>query len=201
MTARKEPLWTIAELSAEVAVVLSVDYPGPPNGKVRPVPDLRTIRYYTTLGLLDRPAQMQGRTALYSRKHLLQLVAIKRLQARGLSLQEVQQQLLGLPERKLQRIAQLPGNLEPLSVDANPESNATAPRRSEAFWSIAPTPAPQEASEITDGEAAAPAAVPLQGVGVSEGVTLLLAAERPLADDDISALRAVAAPLLQLLHK
>jgi hypothetical protein len=131
----------------------------------------------------------------------LQLVAIKRLQARGLSLQEVQQQLLGLPERKLQKIAQLPEDLEPLSVDANHESSAPAPRRSQAFWSIAPAPAPQADSEIKEGETAAPAAVALQGVGVSEGVTLLLAAERLLADDDISALRAVAAPLLKLLHK
>ena len=98
MTARSpQPLWTISELGAQVALALSVDYQGPPNGRVRGVPDLRTIRYYTTLGLLDRAADMRGRTALYGRKHLLQLVAIKRLQARGLGLAEIQQQLVGLP--------------------------------------------------------------------------------------------------------
>src|SRR3954468_22885713 len=89
-------LWTIDELGAQVALALSVDYDGPPNGRVRDVPDRRTIRYYTTLGLLDRPAEMRGRTALYGRRHLMQLVAIKRLQARGLSLSEVQQRLVGL---------------------------------------------------------------------------------------------------------
>src|SRR5438128_8810016 len=120
MTARRHPLWTIAELGAQVALALTVDYQGPPNGRVRGVPDLRTIRYYTMLGLLDRPAEMQGRKALYGRKHLLQLVAIKRLQARGLSLEEVQRHLLGLPEKKLQRIAQLPEHLEPLYVEGNP---------------------------------------------------------------------------------
>ena len=81
MTAAREPLWTIDELGAVVALALSVDYAGQANGRVREVPDRRTIRYYTTLGLIDRPARMRGRTALYGRRHLLQLVAIKRLQA------------------------------------------------------------------------------------------------------------------------
>src|SRR5262245_39472227 len=91
MMTRTESLWTIQELGAQVALALSVDYPGPPNSRVRELPDQRTIRYYTTQGLLDRPAEMRGRTALYGRRHLLQLVAIKRLQARGLSLSAIQQ--------------------------------------------------------------------------------------------------------------
>ena len=45
------------------------------------------------------------------------------------------------------------------------------------------------------------AAIPFHGVGLAEGVTLLLAAGRPLHDDDVAALRAAAAPLLKLLHK
>ena len=56
--------WTIDELSARVALALADRYEGAPNGRVRQVPDLRTIRYYTTLGLIDRPAEMRGRTAL-----------------------------------------------------------------------------------------------------------------------------------------
>src|ERR1700730_4487154 len=102
------PLWTIDELSTQVALALSVDYAGQGNGQVRPVPDLRTIRYYTTLGLIDRPAAMRGRTALYGRRHLLQLVAIKRLQARGLSLAEVQERLVGLTDAALRQLANLP---------------------------------------------------------------------------------------------
>src|SRR5881392_2255064 len=98
-------LWTIDELGTRAALALSVDYAGPPNGRVREVPDRRTIRYYTTLGLLDRPAEMRGRTALYGRRHLLQLVAIKRLQARGLSLAEVQVELAAASDERLERIA------------------------------------------------------------------------------------------------
>src|SRR3954471_8175580 len=108
MTA-SDPRWTIDELGAQVALALSVGYDGPPTGRVRDVPDRRTIRYYTTLGLIDRPLEMRGRTALYGRRHLWQLVAIKRLQARGLSLTEVQQRLLGLPDAALRRLAQIPG--------------------------------------------------------------------------------------------
>src|SRR5215813_5505477 len=108
MATWREPFWTIDELGAEVAAALAVGYEGAPNGRVRDVPDRRTIRYYTTLGLLDRPAQMRGRTALYGRRHLLQLVAIKRLQTRGLTLREVQEKLLGLTDTALQRLAQVP---------------------------------------------------------------------------------------------
>ncbi len=98
-------LWTIEELGERVAGALSAGYGGVPSGRVRDVPDLRTIRYYTTLGLLDRPAEMRGRTALYGQRHLLQLVAIKRLQARGLSLAAVQERVVGLSNAALRRLA------------------------------------------------------------------------------------------------
>src|SRR6267154_4882891 len=95
-TERQQELWTIDELGSRVALALSVDYDGQASGRVRDVPDRRTIRYYTTLGLIDRPTEMRGRTALYSRRHLLQLVAIKRLQAQGSTIAELQRALLGL---------------------------------------------------------------------------------------------------------
>src|SRR5215470_10194755 len=98
-------LWTIDELSAGVAGALTADYPGQSNGRVRDVPDRRTIRWYTTIGLLDRPAAMRGRTALYGRRHLLQLVAIKRLQANGQTLAEIQTELYGATDTTLTDIA------------------------------------------------------------------------------------------------
>jgi DNA-binding transcriptional MerR regulator len=209
MTLRsQQPLWTIGELGAQVALALSVDYQGPPNGRVRGVPDLRTIRYYTTLGLLDRAADMRGRTALYGRKHLLQLVAIKRLQARGLGLAEIQQQLVGLAEKKLRGIAQLPDYPEPFYVNSGPGTDTPTPSRNAAFWSMpAPALANEDAAvqerepETSTAPEKLPAALPLQGLGIAAGVTLLLAARRPLADDDMAALHVAAAPLLKLLHK
>ena len=105
MKARSSTLWTIQQLCDEVARALAVGYAGTPNGRVRDVPDLRTIRYYTTIGLLDRPAEMRGRTALYGPRHLLQLVAIKKLQARGQSLSQIQQAMAGATDAMLRRLA------------------------------------------------------------------------------------------------
>jgi DNA-binding transcriptional MerR regulator len=81
--------WTLTELVAEVATRIAA-LPVPRNGQVRAIPDERTVRYYATIGLLDRPAAMRGRTALYGHRHVAQVVAIKRLQAMGRSLSEIQ---------------------------------------------------------------------------------------------------------------
>jgi DNA-binding transcriptional MerR regulator len=199
MSATAKNLWTINELGASVALALAESYQGQPSGRVRDVPDLRTIRYYTTLGLIDRPAAMRGRTALYGRRHLMQLVAIKRLQARGLALAELQQKLVGLPNRELERLAQLPADLD--GAPATPSGPEPRPR-AEAFWSTMP------ATVSEAGPNAAPEAneeidlsCPLGGVPLARDVTLLLAAARPLDEEDVAALRTAAAPLLKLLEK
>ncbi len=97
------------DLRTLVARALAVgDYTPAESARVRAVPDTRTIRYYTTLGLLKPPAQMRGRTALYNETHVLQIVAIKRLQAQDMSLSDIQRRLLGLTNSRLAPIAKLP---------------------------------------------------------------------------------------------
>src|SRR6516225_7695147 len=130
----REPLWTLDELGAQVALALSVDYEGSASGRVRDIPDPRTIRYYTTLGLLDRPAEMRGRTALYGPRHLRQLVAIKRLQARGFTLVQVQERLLGITDSALAKLAKLPADMN-LGAQAPPPPT---PEPTEAFWKRTP---------------------------------------------------------------
>src|SRR3954468_4983626 len=127
---KKEPPWTIDELGAAVTAALAEGHDGAPNGRVRDVPDRRTIRYYTTLGLLDRPAEMRGRTALYGRRHLLQLVAIKRLQVEGRSLAQIQQQLVGLTTAALEELARLPADSEVVAATPSAgKSEGPAPER------------------------------------------------------------------------
>src|SRR5919206_1626591 len=104
----EQPRWTLDELAERVGAALAVDYAGQPSGRVRDVPDRRAIRWYTTIGLVDRPLAHRGRTALYGPRHLLQLVAVKRLQAKGLSLVAIQQELAGATDSQLARIARLP---------------------------------------------------------------------------------------------
>jgi DNA-binding transcriptional MerR regulator len=187
MSHASAPLWSIDELGAQLSLALVDQQVGAPNGRVREIPDLRTIRYYTTLGLIDRPAQMRGRTALYGRRHLLQLVAIKRLQAKGLGLAEIQERLLGLSDAALGRLAQLPTDA------AQPDHE---PRR-EAFWKEPPGPV----QALAEAEALPEANLLWQGVSIEEEVMLLLQPVRNLDDEDIQALRVAAAPLLKLLHK
>ena len=184
MNAKHESSWTIEELGAQVALALSVDYEGPGDSRVREVPDLRTIRYYAALGLIDRPTAMRGRTALYGPRHLLQLVAIKRLQAKGLTLAQLQERLLGLSDTELAEVAQVP------DVDTN---SAAPQRRSESFWSE--RPAPILASRVPEPD------LPMQGIRLDDGITLLVSASRTVDEDDVEAIRAVAAPLLKLLEK
>ncbi len=99
-----EPSWTLQELVAEVAARIAA-LPAPRNGQVRAIPDDRTVRYYATIGLLDRPSAMRGRTALYGTKHVAQVVAIKRLQAMGRSLSEIQTLWPTLDDRTLARMS------------------------------------------------------------------------------------------------
>ncbi|GLX05972.1 MerR family transcriptional regulator [Microbispora sp. NBRC 16548] len=111
--------WTIGELAERAADLLGQDRrahgqeprdDGPEsrvNGRIREVPNERLIRWYTTIGLLDPPLGRRGRVALYGRRHLLQLVAVKRRQADGLSIAAIQAELAGATDAMLQRAAGL----------------------------------------------------------------------------------------------
>lgn len=215
---------TIEQLAACVAQALSGGSPQEVNGRVRAIPDVRTLRYYTTLGLLDRPAAMRARTALYQRRHVLQLVAIKRLQAKGLSLAEIQARLLGASDAELARLAHLPSGFS-LQAAATSTSGTNAQdvqlldQSSPTFWKTRPaasaTPPPEGAGataavpaddqQSTSDQSPAVAAgiaahVPLLvGIPLTLNVSLLLPVHRELDEVDRDAIRAAAQPLLKLL--
>lgn len=126
-------MWTLPELVAEVATRIAA-LPAPKNGQVRAVPDERTVRYYVTLGLLDRPSAMRGRTALYGPRHVAQVIAIKRLQTMGRSLAEIQQLWPTLDDPTLARMS-----------GVTVGGPARPPARAE-FWKRASLPAPGAAS-------------------------------------------------------
>ncbi|WP_169978660.1 MerR family transcriptional regulator [Microbispora sp. H10836] len=136
--------WTIGELAERAAAMLGAvprvngqepradgpepraDGPEPRgNGRVREVPNERLIRWYTTIGLLDPPLGRRGRVALYGRRHLLQLVAVKRRQADGLSIAAIQAELTGATDAMLQRVAGLAG---PSSEPPSGPPSEPAPR-------------------------------------------------------------------------
>jgi len=75
------------------------------DGRVTAVPDARTIRYYGTLGLVDRPS-IVDREARYGQRHVLQIVAIKALQVMGLPLGKIQERLYARSTSELEALVE-----------------------------------------------------------------------------------------------
>lgn len=181
--------WTLDELVRRVAAALADPaYPGAPNGRVRDLPDRRVVRWYTTTGLVDRP-QMHGRTAIYGPRHLLQIVAVKRRQAQGRSLAEIQTELAGATNETLRRVAGIPDEL--LKGAPRPDSPAR-PSGRRRFWAEAPAAAEPAVNGGGDDTVTKLAAVSLPG-----GALLVLPS--PPGADDVDAIHAAARPLLELL--
>ncbi len=140
--------WPIQQLQIATEIALTeTEYDGAPSARIQSVPDLRAIRYYTTLGLLDRPTEMRGRTAFYGRRHVLQLVVIKQMQSEGLSLGEIQQKLTGASDRRLSSLAKLPAtfwdNIENRVAKKAKQSNKSSEKKSvqrsaEDSWRLVP---------------------------------------------------------------
>jgi DNA-binding transcriptional MerR regulator len=190
-------MWTMDELVERVRDALAAEYPGAPNGRVRDVPDRRAIRWYTTIGLVDRPLGMRGRTALYGPRHLQQLVAIKRRQADGRTLAQIQGELNWISDDALQDVSRVPIRL--LQADGPVPDHAVGASR-HRFWAehpSAPTTAPAETGSQTVQTAPPPAAPALSGVALGGGAILLV--PRPVSDRDRDDIAAAAAPLLDLL--
>ncbi|GAA3463156.1 MerR family transcriptional regulator [Saccharothrix longispora] len=194
-----DELWTIEQLPDRVAALLAEDYDGQRNGRVRELPNGRAIRWYTTIGLVDRPAGFRGRTALYGRRHLLQVVAVKKLQAAGRTLAEIQGMTVGASDRDLAELAGVAERVGP-AEPAGPPAGGTAPpgRGREGFW--------RERPARTDPPGGPPAepptARPVQALRLGAGVTVVLdAADRAPDATELAAIQAAAAPLLDLLGR
>jgi DNA-binding transcriptional MerR regulator len=200
--------WTIDELADRVAAALAGAEPGEElvvpqsNGRVREVPDARTIRWYQTTGMVDRPVAMRGRTALYGPRHLAQIVAIKRLQAEGRTLAEIQGQLAGMRDEALARLAAVPDVEDSRAeVGACREEEPLASR----FW----TRAGEEklAAKVADCadtmvEDARDEPGVHHAIRLDEGVLLVLDGATTAPDtDDLSAIRSLTGALLRELRR
>jgi DNA-binding transcriptional MerR regulator len=153
------------------------------SARVQERPDVRTIRYYASLGLLDKPLYLQGRTAFYGERHVAQLIAIKRLQAQQMSLQQIQARLLGISDDALFTLAQLPRPAP---------STPPAPRR--RHWAELPAP-------IEDQAPRQAAPVSIQGMKLNETVTLLLHLSHSLTDEERQQIQEKAQALLQYIEE
>jgi hypothetical protein len=148
--------WTLDELVRRVADALAAEDVRAPNGRVRDVPDGRAIRWYTTIGLVDRPAGFRGRSALYGPRHLLQTVAVKRRQADGLPLAQIQAELAGATDATLRRVARLPDAA--LAGSASEAATPAGPRIATPAGPYVATPPPPYVATPPPPATAPPAA-------------------------------------------
>jgi hypothetical protein len=130
------------------------------------------------MGVVDRPAAARGRTAMYGPRHLLQLVAIKRLQAQGLPLVAIQAELAGATDAQLARVAQLPEAAAPPAAPVPPPRGPTATLRATPAMARPLTQGQAPAGAPAAGEAVA--AAPAAGEGGTPATTPTLAAGRSL---------------------
>jgi hypothetical protein len=134
---------------------------------------------------------------LYGRRHLEQVVAIKRLQARGLPLADIQQKLPALTDAELAALAALPATLDASEAVHGPEPKRES-RRDRSFWNAEPpdaSPVPSPGTSpgaplAMDPVTHATPAVAVTGITLANGVTLTFPSERALSAADLEAIRA-----------
>ncbi len=73
-----------------------------PRYKVSELPTERTIRFYISRGLVDKPIGRKGTSALYGYRHLLQILTIKYLQSEYLPLHKIHSLIQGRSNRNLE---------------------------------------------------------------------------------------------------
>ncbi|MBW1701305.1 MAG: MerR family transcriptional regulator [Deltaproteobacteria bacterium] len=121
--------FSIDELVEHAAQMIQLFVPKQERYKVTDYPDVRTVRFYTTRGLMDKPHRYSGQQAVYRVKHLIQLIVIKYLQSQYLSIKKVAEMINGLSQEELLIIIDLPKKgdfksayLEPVSQNKKPSS-------------------------------------------------------------------------------
>lgn len=120
-----EAMWTMDELLDRLRVALPRLVTGAqPRYKVTDVPDARTVRYYISLGLVDAPGGRRGTFALYAAKHLLQILAIKKLQAEYLPIKKIETLMAGRDVAQLEAL--LGGPVDVLAEAPPPRAEPAA---------------------------------------------------------------------------
>lgn len=160
-----EITFPLPDLARAVERVLA-GAPAPADERVSAAPDLRTLRWYQTTGLLDRPLRYDGRNAVYGWRHLLQAAAVKLLQGQGKALAEIQAGLAGAPTDALEAaVAEAVGADTLAAVRADLARPAPLPSGEPVPASLPAPPAPL---------APVAALPPLLAVEVAPGITVLV---------------------------
>ena len=74
------------------------------RGTVTNVPDERTIRYYLAEGLIQSPEEKQGTASVFGYLNLLQLIAVKKLQAEHFPIRKIRELVSDKSEQELETL-------------------------------------------------------------------------------------------------
>ncbi|MSR06343.1 MAG: MerR family transcriptional regulator [Gemmatimonadetes bacterium] len=120
--------WSLRDLAAVSAAILDASAIRPINAAASAHPNERTIRFYVTRGLVAAP-EGRGTAAIYSYRHLLQVLAIKLRQMEGGTLAAISREMVELTGDVLERrVAATLGPSLP-SPDRLPLTGQEAPPR------------------------------------------------------------------------
>ena len=206
MTVTANNGYTLDQLTARVAEEIGRLGTTQSNGQVATVPDGRTLRYYASLGLLDKPQEVRGRRAIYGERHVRQAVAVKALQAEGLSLGEIQLRLTGRSDAELSRILRRPDATRfwrrppapPTDPDPDPDRDRDRDRDRDDSDHHPDHDRGRDGSGRHRGEIDEPQPAAIR---LAPGVVLVVEGDRAPTAGDATALRRSAAELLAELRR
>jgi len=165
--------WSLRDLTSLAGAILQVSGVFPVNAAARARPSERTIRFYVTRGLVS-PPEGRGTAAIYSYRHLLQVLAIKLRQMEGATLEAIVKELKGLAGDVVERrVAAALGAALPQPVRLDWQHGAGAPRgkvgRAVQAWHQAPDDRARDARPTT-----------CRRIPLAPGVELLIDQPHPL---------------------
>jgi hypothetical protein len=94
--------WNARGLAAHVTALVDAAGVRPTNASARAAPSARSVRFYVSTGLIDRP-EGTGTAATYHYRHFLQLLAVKIRQREGQTLDVIRGELRGMTGDALER--------------------------------------------------------------------------------------------------
>ncbi|GBD31857.1 MAG: hypothetical protein KatS3mg081_1603 [Gemmatimonadales bacterium] len=94
--------WSLRDLARLSAAILEASGVRPVNAAAKTLPNERTIRFYVNRGLVS-PPEGKGNAAVYSYRHLLQILAVKLRQMEGATLATIAQELKEMSGDVLER--------------------------------------------------------------------------------------------------
>jgi hypothetical protein len=163
--------WGLRDLAALAGGILDASGVVPVNAAARARPTERTIRFYVARGLVS-PPDGRGTAAVYSYRHLLQVLAIKLRQMEGATLESMTREFAGLTGDLIER--RVAGVLGP----------ALPPPERLALLQTAGTARGRVGRAVLGWlapvEGAAGAAVSCRRVPVAPGVELLIDEQHPV---------------------